>query len=378
MGTGHSALQGIAIRAVAALAVAGDEFHRALLHIDHADAVALRVGQVDIAVGADTEALGTAKRGRPGRAAMTAETLLPCAGDVMNPAGLEIEFIDRVTLAQGQPEVAVPIKIKRPRAVQRRAFDIGPVRCCGLAARAGESGDDAGLHVHFTDALIANVTDEQVAAGVELDAMRLAQGGLRGRAAVAGEARLAGAGHGRDDLRLCVHPADEMIFHFDEEQVAVLVEADFIRLIQGGLERRASVAGIAGVAGAGDGRNRSGAGHPADDVVAHVATVERAVATAREAVGVVELSVGGGPAITGEAGLAGACEGEDLRPGLRAVHKSGRESYGAGTEHEDSFHGVRNALRSGSTRRGGCGTSRTPRMYASAQSAAAISPPRRP
>ena len=58
--TRHFALERIAIRAVALLIEPGDEFEIAGLHVDHANGVALAVGEPDVALGIDRNALRSA------------------------------------------------------------------------------------------------------------------------------------------------------------------------------------------------------------------------------------------------------------------------------------------------------------------------------
>ena len=147
------------------------------------------VGEIDVAVGRDGDALRAGERGFLRGAAVAGEALLSGAGDVVNLAGLEVELEDLIALARGEPEVALRVEVERARAVQRRAGDRRAVgRRAGFAG-AGEGGDDAGLHVHLADDVVADVADVEVARGVELDAVRLLELRVLRRAAVAASSR---------------------------------------------------------------------------------------------------------------------------------------------------------------------------------------------
>ena len=117
------ALERVAVRAVALGAGAGDEFERAALHVHHADAVALGVGEIHVAIGRDGDALRAGQRRLLRRASVAGKTLLPRARDVLNLPGLEVELEDLVSLTRGEPEIAGGVEIQRARPVERRAGD---------------------------------------------------------------------------------------------------------------------------------------------------------------------------------------------------------------------------------------------------------------
>src|SRR5262245_25316452 len=91
------ALERVAVWPVAFLARASDQFQRTLANIDHADAVALGVSQINIAIGCDADAFGTRQRGLLRGPAVAGESLLSGAGDVLNGPFLQIHFIHRVS-----------------------------------------------------------------------------------------------------------------------------------------------------------------------------------------------------------------------------------------------------------------------------------------
>src|SRR5207249_963704 len=91
-----------------------------------------------------------------------------------------------------------------------------------------------------------------------------------------------------------------------------LVEADLIRLIQPGFARRAAVAGIPALAGAGNGGDFAISTDPANDMIAHVTDVEAAIRPERQAVGIIQLRLAGQASVSGITGLAGSCQSGNL------------------------------------------------------------------
>src|SRR5262245_50523667 len=80
------AFQWVGFRTVAAHARAGDEFHRALFHLEHPDGMAFGIGEVNVPVGSKAEAFWAGKRGGPGRTAIAGKSLRARAGNVVERA----------------------------------------------------------------------------------------------------------------------------------------------------------------------------------------------------------------------------------------------------------------------------------------------------
>jgi hypothetical protein len=100
---------------------------------------------------------------------MAGEAALSGAGEVMDPASLEVELEDLVPLARREPEIAFLVEIERTRPFQRGALDRRAIgRVAGLAG-PGEGRDEARLHVDPADDMVADVADVEVALGSELD-----------------------------------------------------------------------------------------------------------------------------------------------------------------------------------------------------------------
>ena len=122
--------------------------------------------------------------------------------------------------------------------------------------------------------------------------MRLAELRFGGGSAIATEAGLAGAGDSGDDAGFLVHPPHEMVLHFDEEQVAGLVEAHFVGLEEQGGGGGSAIAGVAAFAGrAGDdGELFRLEVQPTDDMPLDLADVEGFVGPGDESVGVTNFA----------------------------------------------------------------------------------------
>ncbi len=78
--------------------------------------------------------------------------------------------------------------------------------------------------MQLADAVIHEIADEQVAVAIAKNAVRLAELGFVARASVAGETRDAGAGSGGDDAGLHVDFADDVVVALGEVEVAFEVE----------------------------------------------------------------------------------------------------------------------------------------------------------
>src|SRR5437773_5102664 len=129
-----------------------------------------------------------------------------------------------------------------------------------------------------SDAVIADVADQQVAVPVEGDAVRPIELGLSGRAAIAREARLARTGQGRDLPRRAIHLPDGVVVAFDDVQIARAVEAELVRHVQRRLNGWSAVAGVATLAAAGNRGHRPGRQiQTADSLVAEVTEVQPTV-----------------------------------------------------------------------------------------------------
>jgi hypothetical protein len=107
--------------------------------------------------------------------------LLAGAGQMMNRSGFRGDAVDRIAFAQREIEIAVAIEGHCPGPVQRRGFDRRAVR--GRLTLAGTAIGlvHAGGKIDLPNAVVADVADQQLAAGIDGNAVRLAKLGPRRR-----------------------------------------------------------------------------------------------------------------------------------------------------------------------------------------------------
>ena len=291
--------------------------------------MALRVGQIQVAVRSPRDSLRPREFGRPCRTAVALVAGLPRACHVVDAVGTCIHAIHCVALPQHQIEVAVGVRRDGPGPIQRCPGDGRSVWCRLLLARAGPGFDHPSLQVDATDSQIPDIADEQPALRVECDAVRLAEKRAGRRSAIAGEPRDAGAGHRGDDLCTGIHTPHDVILHLAEEKVSVAVEADFVRLVERRRERGPSVSRIALLPATGDRRNDFGLQvHAANAMVADLAEVEGAVRSDHQSVWIIDLGPHGGPTVSRKPG----------RPGPRQSHRHRRLGRHPDQSHEQKGH----------------------------------------
>src|SRR5260370_32169385 len=143
------------------------------------------------------------------------------------------------------------------------------------------------------DALVADDADQQVAAPVEDDTVRLAKLRLRSRFAIAAESRRAGARDRGDDAALHVYFADHVAVALGDIEVALRVEAQLVRHVERGANGRSAIARMTALAGTCDDNDAlRGEVQPADALVVEIAKVQAAVGADDQAVRIVDLRVG--------------------------------------------------------------------------------------
>src|SRR5207247_699076 len=89
----------------------------------------------------------------------------------------------------------------------------------GLAI-AGYGGDDPGLGIHFADAIVNGIGNEEIAGGVDSHIEWRFKLSRRGRPAISGISGLAIAGYGGDGPGLGIHLADPIIIGIGKEEIA--------------------------------------------------------------------------------------------------------------------------------------------------------------
>src|SRR5581483_8617291 len=182
------------------------------------------------------------------------------AGD--DPAG--VDLADAVDLRLGDVELAGGTPGKCAGFRQLGVDGRSAVAVAALRPRPHHGGDDP-VGVDLPDAVVGGVGDIEVAGGVVDDALRIVELGLEGRAAVAGEvvgALVAAAGddgrrhtgHRRDGAAGIDHP-DDLVEGIGDVHVAGGVEGHHAGLEELGSDGRAVVAAVARPARAGHARD---------------------------------------------------------------------------------------------------------------------------
>src|SRR5262249_14739573 len=155
--------------------------------------------------------------------------LLARSRQVVQDLCAPIDSVDRVPLAQGEIEIAVRGDRDRARPSQWCALHRRAVRGRPLLSRARVRGDHAARRINPPDTVIADVANQEPAIAIEGDAVRLSQPGLRGWSAVAAEPGCARACDRADGVRPHVYLADDVIIPFGHVQIALAVEPQFVR-----------------------------------------------------------------------------------------------------------------------------------------------------
>lgn len=336
MRAGHFAAEGIAIGAIALLIEPGDEFEVAGFRVHHADGMAFAVGEPRVAFGVDGDAFRAAERGFFGGAAIAGEAAFAGAGDVEDLSGLEVEFEDLVPLACGEPEIALLVEIERAWAFERRAADGRAIGRRARFAHTGKGADRAGFHIDLADDVVADVADIQIALRSKLDAVRLLELGVLRRTTIAAVTRLAVSSDGGDDLGLEVDFAHGVVGHVHDVEIAFRIETQFVRQIEGGLQRRPTIAAVTFGPGARDGADRAIRRHTTDALPGVFAEPDRAVRAAHDAEGIVDRGLRRGAAIAITALHAGAGKGRDRPLG---GGQQGAGSKEQGKKRGAKFHG---------------------------------------
>ena len=176
--------------------------------------------------------------------------------------------------------------------------------------------------MHDADGVVFSVDEVDAAVPADRDALRAVEGGGEGGTTVTREALFPGAGDVMDFSRGEIEAEDLVALARREPEIAARIEVERARAAQRRAGDGRAVGRVAGLAGAGEGRDHASLHVDfADDVVADVADVEVALGVELDAVWLRELGLGGGAAIAGVAGLAGAGDGgDDLGLRVHAAH----------------------------------------------------------
>src|SRR5208337_2797058 len=188
---------------------------------------------------------------------------------------------------------------------------------------ARHGGDNLRCGIDAADAVVAVVSDKDVAGAVHGNTIGLIQAGARGGASVTAEARSAVARYGGDVARRGVHAADAVVPPVGDEEVAGAVYGHAVDTIEAGVGGGAAVAAKAVrpiARHGGDGACRGI--HAADAAVVSVGDEEVAGAVHGHTRGVPQAGAGGGAAVAAE--------------GLSSVPRHGADGPGGGVHATDA------------------------------------------
>src|SRR6266404_3478258 len=177
-----------------------------------ADAVVLGIADVDRPIRSDDGAVRAAETGRGRRTAVTLGALAP-AGDRLDDAARGIDAADRMVLGIDDQDVAAGVEGEFLGCVEHRIARRTIVAAVAARTGAGDGIDDPGAGIDRAQRAGLPLEDIDCAVGCHLDGTGAEHAGTARRAAVAAVLRLAGAGEGRDRAGDEIDHADAMVGH---------------------------------------------------------------------------------------------------------------------------------------------------------------------
>ena len=200
------------------------------------------------------------------------------------------DFANHVVVSVRDVEIAGAIHRHVRRLIELRLGGRPPVACVAPGPCAGHGRDDAARHRHLPDTAVGDIRDVEVAGGIHRHSPRPVKLGAGGHTAVAGIGRGAVAGYRCDDTRR--HLPDPVVRTVRDVDIAPGIHRHAIGLIDLSLHGRPAIAGVALVPVSGDDRDRP-IRHLEDYGVARVRNIQIAGSIHRHALGAVELRRGG-------------------------------------------------------------------------------------
>ena len=214
--------------------------------------VAFAGGEPEVAAGVEVEGAGAFQRGACDGAAVGGGTGGASAGEGGDEAGFHVDLAYDVVADVADVEVAFGAELDAVGLFELGCFGGAAVATVAGLAISSQGGEDAGFHVDLADGVVDHVHDEHVALGVEAEFVGFAEGDGKGGAAVAGEADSASACDGGDDA-VGGDFADALAGVFAVVVGAVGAADDAEGVVEVGFDGGAAVAGEALFAGAGEG-----------------------------------------------------------------------------------------------------------------------------
>lgn len=241
--------------------------------VDFPDGLVFGIDDEDVVLFIEGDAFGAVEGGVCGGGVVAGVSFFARAGDVGEDVGVEVEFENGVAFAEGDVEMVV-VGEEGTRADHWFALRVGVGRGLFFLARAGDGGEMIGFEINFADTVVADVSDVEIVV-MQGDGVWAVELDLRGGALVVVVTLLAGAGDDAGEAGFDVDEADDVVFHFDDVDVASGVEADFIGFVERGFVGGLIVLAEGGLARAGDEAELIGFGIEREDaMVLHTANVK--------------------------------------------------------------------------------------------------------
>jgi len=265
----------------------------------------------------DCDALGAVKTSPRRKAAVSLVASFSIAGDMVENAVSQVHPPYAMTFSQGNPHSAL---FENQRTWTEDWIVAGELAVNREATLGGASDrfDYMRMWVDSADAMVANICNVNGVVCVKGDAMRLPEMRANRRTAVATETGTSRTGDRRDDARLSVDAADDVILHFDNKHIAVGVESDLIWFIQLGFGGWSTIAYIAPPATTG--RRSQFAGRKIEashSVVANLRNIQSAIRTDLDSKGVADVHGDRRPRCAVILRVARACDSLNGRVGGR-------------------------------------------------------------
>ena len=122
----------------------------------------LRIGKEHVSVPTDGNSFWAEKCCPPGWPSVSSEAFFTCTSKVMQRLSFEVNPVNGVPFTKSQVEAVFPIEVQSSRTIQWRALQRSTVGRWFSCTRSGEGFDDAVFEMHYSDAVVSNVTDVEV------------------------------------------------------------------------------------------------------------------------------------------------------------------------------------------------------------------------
>lgn len=162
-------------------------------HIDFADRMVLRIGNVDGFSGFDRDSFGPSQPSLDGRSAISGESPLSGSRDVVDFSRFPVDFPNAVSFPEDDPDI-LAINGQRPGAGEWLFRGDCPIGWHFSFSSSTYGSDNSGFEIEFTNSLVLKIRDKQLIA-VERDTVSLVESRDVSRAIVSGKSRLTCAGN---------------------------------------------------------------------------------------------------------------------------------------------------------------------------------------